>query len=127
MLFTKGMLCKPSSEKCSLLRYVVQTIIRGMLFTKGMLYIHKPNAILLKCSLLFSIIFDSIRFYSILFLFLFISYSYSHTYSDSEAETIPAKPLHNHDIVSVHFNNFYCTEICNKLRRDLAMFTYNIS
>ncbi len=34
---------------------------------------------------------------------------------------IPAKLLHNHDIVSVHFNNFYCTEIC---QRDLAMFTY---
>ncbi len=37
---------------------------------------------------------------------------------------IPAKPSHNGDIVSVHFNNFYCTEICNKLRRDLAMATY---
>ncbi len=37
---------------------------------------------------------------------------------------IPAKPLHNSDTVSVHFNEFYCTEICNKLRRDLAMLTY---
>ncbi len=37
---------------------------------------------------------------------------------------IPAKPLHNHDIVSVHFNHFYFTEICDKLSRDLAMFTY---
>ncbi len=38
---------------------------------------------------------------------------------------IPAKPLHNHDIVSVHFNNFhYCTDICNKPRRYLAMFTF---
>ncbi len=37
---------------------------------------------------------------------------------------IPAKPSHNHDIVFVHFNHFYCTEICDKLRRDLAMFTY---
>ncbi len=37
---------------------------------------------------------------------------------------IPAKPLHNHDIVSVHFNHFYCPEICDKLRRDLAVFTY---
>ncbi len=37
---------------------------------------------------------------------------------------IPAKPLHNHDIVSVHFNHFYCTEVCDKLRGDLAMFTY---
>ncbi len=37
---------------------------------------------------------------------------------------IPAKPLHNHDIVSVHFNNFYCNEIGDKLRRDLAVLTY---
>ncbi len=37
---------------------------------------------------------------------------------------IPAKPLHNHDIVSVHFNHFYSTEICYKLRRNLAMFIY---
>ncbi len=37
---------------------------------------------------------------------------------------IPARPLHNHDIVSVHFNHFYCTEICDKLGKDLAMFTY---
>ncbi len=37
---------------------------------------------------------------------------------------IPAKPLHNYDTFSVHFNYFYCMEICNKLRRDLAMFTY---
>ncbi len=34
---------------------------------------------------------------------------------------IPAKPLHNHDIVSVHFNHFYCMDICDKLRRDLWM------
>ncbi len=37
---------------------------------------------------------------------------------------IPAKPLHNHDIVSVHFNLFFCTDICDKLRMDLAMFNY---
>ncbi len=37
---------------------------------------------------------------------------------------IPTKPLRNHHIVSVHFNNFYCTEICDNLKRDLAMFTY---
>ncbi len=37
---------------------------------------------------------------------------------------ILAKPLHNHDTVSVHFNYFYCTEICDKLSRDLAMLTY---
>ncbi len=28
------------------------------------------------------------------------------------------------DIVSLHFNHFHCTEICAKLRRDLALFTY---
>ncbi len=37
---------------------------------------------------------------------------------------MPAKPFHNHDIVSVHFNHFYCIEICIKLRGDLTMFTY---
>ncbi len=37
---------------------------------------------------------------------------------------IPTKPLHNHDIVSVHFNHFYCTEIYDKLSRNLALFTY---
>ncbi len=36
----------------------------------------------------------------------------------------PAKPLHNNDIVSVHFNHFYCMEICDKLSRDLDMLTY---
>ncbi len=25
-----------------------------------------------------------------------------------------AKPLHNHDIVSVHVNNFYCTDMCKE-------------
>ncbi len=28
-----------------------------------------------------------------------------------------AKPLHNHDIVSVHFIHFYCMENCDKLSR----------
>ncbi len=37
---------------------------------------------------------------------------------------IPAKPLHNHDIVSVDFNNYYCMEICDKLSRDLTMLVY---
>ncbi len=37
---------------------------------------------------------------------------------------IPAKPLHNHDIVSVHLNHFYWTDICDKLRKNLAMLTY---
>ncbi len=27
---------------------------------------------------------------------------------------IHAKPLHKHDIVSVHFNHFYCMEICKE-------------
>ncbi len=36
---------------------------------------------------------------------------------------LPA-PLHNFAIVSVHFNNFHCMEICDKLRMDLARFTY---
>ncbi len=47
--------------------------------------------------------------------------------SVSEAGTalpISAKPLHNHNIVSVHFIHFYCPEICDKLSRDLAMLTY---
>ncbi len=42
----------------------------------------------------------------------------------SFALTIPAKPLQNHDIVSVHFNHFYCTDICDKLSRVLDMLTY---
>ncbi len=37
---------------------------------------------------------------------------------------IPAKPLYNRDIVSVHFNNFYYMGICNKLTRHLSMLTY---
>ncbi len=37
---------------------------------------------------------------------------------------IPAKPLHNQDIVSVHFNHFPCMRICNKLSRYLSMLTY---
>ncbi len=37
---------------------------------------------------------------------------------------IPAKPLHNSDSVSVHFNHFYCMEICDKLSRHLYMLTY---
>ncbi len=31
---------------------------------------------------------------------------------------ISAKSLHNIDTVSVHSSHFYCTEICDKLRRD---------
>ncbi len=37
---------------------------------------------------------------------------------------IPAKPSHNHDIVSEHFNNFSCMGICDKLSRHLSMLTY---
>ncbi len=38
---------------------------------------------------------------------------------------IPAKPLCNSDTVSVHFSHFCCMGICEKMRRDLAMLTYN--
>ncbi len=37
-------------------------------------------------------------------------------------QVIPAKPLHNHDIVSVHFNHFHCMGICHKLRRHTIVF-----
>ncbi len=37
---------------------------------------------------------------------------------------ITAKLLHNRDIVSVHLNYFQCTEICDKLSRDLCMLSY---
>ncbi len=40
------------------------------------------------------------------------------------SNSIPAKPLHNHDIVSGHFNHFYCTGVCDKLSSDIAMLTY---
>ncbi len=33
----------------------------------------------------------------------------------------PAKPVHNRDIVSLHFNNFSCMGICDK---HLSMLTY---
>ncbi len=35
-----------------------------------------------------------------------------------------AKPLYNHDIISIHFNHFYCTEFCVFPRMDLVIFTY---
>ncbi len=41
-----------------------------------------------------------------------------------DARYMPAKPLHNRDIVSVHFKHFYCMEICDKLSRHLSMLTY---
>ncbi len=40
------------------------------------------------------------------------------------AIVMPAKPLHNSDAVSVHFNHFYCMGICDKLSRHLSMLTY---
>ncbi len=49
----------------------------------------------------------------------------AHILMDCQLTTfIPNKPSHNNDTVSVHFNHFYCMEICDKLRRDLAMLTY---
>ncbi len=36
-------------------------------------------------------------------------------YASYHTSYIPAKPLHNYDTVSLHFNHFYCTEICDKL------------
>ncbi len=38
---------------------------------------------------------------------------------------ILANPLHSHELVGSTFNYFvYCMEICDKLRKDLAMLTY---
>ncbi len=37
---------------------------------------------------------------------------------------IPANTLHNHAIVSIHFNHFYCMGICDKLSSLLSMLTY---
>ncbi len=37
---------------------------------------------------------------------------------------IPAKPLHNRDIVSVHFIHFPWKEICDQLSRHLSLLTY---
>ncbi len=48
---------------------------------------------------------------------------WSHLFTQNTLTSyIPAKPLHNHAIISVHFNHFYCTEICDKLKRDLATY-----
>ncbi len=41
-----------------------------------------------------------------------------------DAGSIPAKPVHNSDTDSVHFNHFYCIGICNKLSRHLLILTY---
>ncbi len=40
------------------------------------------------------------------------------------AGMIPAKPLHDHGIVSLHFDNFSCMGICDTLRRYLSILTY---
>ncbi len=52
-----------------------------------------------------------------------IKYLHLKNVSHGDKKIIPAKPLHNHDIVSIYFNHFYYTEFYDKLRRDLAMFT----
>ncbi len=39
---------------------------------------------------------------------------------------IPTKSLHNCDIISVHFNQFSCMEICNTLRKHLSILTLHI-
>ncbi len=44
--------------------------------------------------------------------------------SSSAINYILAKPLHKRDTVSVHFNHLYCTDVCDKLRKELAMLTY---
>ncbi len=40
-----------------------------------------------------------------------------------QKKNIPAKPLHKHVIDSIHFNNFPCMRICDKLSRHLFMLT----
>ncbi len=44
--------------------------------------------------------------------------------SQNAAESISTNPLHNSDTVIVHLNEFYCTAICDKQSRNLAMLTY---
>ncbi len=39
-------------------------------------------------------------------------------------QCIPAKPLHNRDIASVHFNHLLCMGICDKLSSHISMLTY---
>ncbi len=38
-----------------------------------------------------------------------------------------AKPLHNRDIVSVHFNHFYCMGICGQTKQGLISVNLHIS
>ncbi len=40
---------------------------------------------------------------------------------------IPAKPLHNCDIVSVHFNHFHCMGICRQTKKALIYVNLHIS
>ncbi len=56
--------------------------------------------------------------------YLYESIQYPEDRQGCISQEIPAKPLHNCDIVSVHFSNFYCMGICNKLSRHLSMLTY---
>ncbi len=46
------------------------------------------------------------------------------TYPGTCIHNIAAKPLHNRNIVSVHFNNFACMGISATLRRDFCKLTY---
>ncbi len=40
---------------------------------------------------------------------------------------IPANPLHYHDIVSIHFNHFYCMEILRQTKLGLSYVSLHIS
>ncbi len=51
----------------------------------------------------------------------------SNLYDPSDTDTntyLPNQPLHNRDIVSVHFNNCFCMGICDKLTWHLSMLPY---
>ncbi len=54
----------------------------------------------------------------------YINGEHHYTSNSWDCYIIPAKPLHNSDTVSVHFNHFYCMWICDKLSRHLYMLTY---
>ncbi len=58
-------------------------------------------------------------------LVIFILYFIIHFFVDHKlTRIIPAKPLHNRDIGSVHFTHFPCIVIWDKLSRHLCMLTY---
>ncbi len=54
----------------------------------------------------------------------YLKVSYISQYTKPMTIYIPAKPLHNRDIVSVHFNHFYYMGICDKLSKDLSVLIY---